>query len=140
MKTNFKFIYLTAILLLMFSSVTFGQVYKLKTTSFTSMFKINEYKWSEWSDWEETSVLITIDLTKERVTIYSKEIQEYDIIEYEEVTYDKEGDKTVPFICVNKDGLKCRVRLIRLYSKDETTQLYVDFSDVKWAYNYYSLD
>ena len=140
MKKNFKFICLTAILFLAFSSVSFGQVYKLKTTSFASMYKINDYKWSDWGEWEETSLLITIDLNKERITMYSKETQVYDIVKDEGEEFDKDGDKTLSLYCVNEEGLTCRVRLVRLNSQSGKTQIYVDFNDFKFVYNYYSLD
>ena len=128
------------IVLLTFSVTAFGQVYKLKSTSFSSKYKINDYRWSEWSEATETSVLITFDLDKERITIYSKTTQVYDIAEYEGKTTDEDGDDFYSYYCVNQDGATCRVRLARLNSQNGRNQVYVDFSDMKWMYNVYSLD
>ena len=128
------FIFLT----LSFSSV--GQVYKLKSTGLSSKYKIDEYSWSDWSQFEECSVLITIDMNKERITIFSKVTQVYDIAEYEGQSTDGDGDDFTSFFCVNDEGLTCRVRLAKLNSQDGLLQIYVDFSDLKWVYNVYSLD
>ena len=89
---------------------------------------------------EETSVLITIDLNKERITIYSKETQVYDVAENEGETYDNDGDITLSLFCVDKDGLTCRIRLVKLISQDGRNQLYVDYNDMKWVYNVYPLN
>jgi len=139
MKEN-RSIVLTLILFLFLSISASGQVYKLKSSSFSSKYKINDYKWSDWSEWEETSVLITMDIDKERITIYSKETQVYDVAENEGETIDDDGDKTLSFFCVDKEGLTCRVRLMRLNSQNGRNQLYVDYKDLKWVYNVYLLD
>jgi hypothetical protein len=128
------------IVLLTFSATSFGQVYKLKSTSFSSKYKINDYRWSEWSEASETSVLITFDLNKERITIYSKTTQVYDIAKDEGKTTDEDGDDFYSYYCVNKDGLTCRVKLAKLNSQNGRNQVYVDFSDMRWVYNVYSLD
>lgn len=128
------------LVLMTFSATTFSQVYKLKSTSFSSKHKINDYRWSEWSEATETSVLITVDLNKDRITIYSKTTQVYDIAEYEGKTTDDDGDDISSFYCVNQDGSTCRVKLVKLNSRNGRNQIYVEFSDMKWVYNVYSLD
>lgn len=140
MNKTIKLVCLTAIVFLAFSTVSFGQVYKLKSTSYSSKYKINDYKWSDWDEWEETSVLITIDLKNERITIYSKLTQVYDIAENEGEEYDNEGDKTLSLYCIDKEGLTCRIRLVKLISQGGRNQLYVDYKDMNWVYNVYSLD
>ena len=91
---------LTTVFLLVFSvSISFGQVLKLKSTSLSSKYK-TEYGWTDWAEWEEASVLITIDLQKERITIYSAEKQIYDIAENEGKEYDSDGDETLSLYCV----------------------------------------
>lgn len=131
---------LTTVFLLVFSvSISFGQVLKLKSTSFSSKHK-SEYGWTDWAEWVEASVLITIDLQKERITIYSAEKQIYDIAENEGKEYDSDGDETLSLYCVDKDGLTCRIRFVTLNSKDNQLQLYVDYNDMQWVYNVYSLD
>ncbi|WP_425638214.1 hypothetical protein ACPUEN_02270 [Algoriphagus yeomjeoni] len=136
---HLKSIFLLGFIILV-TNLTYGQVYKLKTTSVAFKTKVNDYKWSDWSEWEETSVLVVMDIDKDRFTIYSKETQVYDVAEDEGKTTDSDGDDTWSFYCVNEDGLTCRVRLVRLNSQNGRNQLYVDFNDMKWVYNLYSLD
>ena len=141
MKTNLiRTIALIAVMFLTISTKVFGQVYKLKSTAFSSKYKINEYKWSEWSDATESSVLITFDLTNDRITIYSKETQVYDIAEYEGKTTDEDGDDMFSFFCIDKDGTKCRVKSLKLNSQNGRMQMYVNYNDMIWLYNIYSLD
>jgi hypothetical protein len=140
MKIKFIKPFGLVLVLVFLSTITLGQVYKLKSFSFSSKQKINSYAWSDWSDPSETSVLITFDLNKERITIYSQTTQVYDIAEYEGQTTDEDGDDFLSYYCVNQDGLTCRVRLAKLNSQNGRNQVYVDFSDLKWMYNVYTLD
>lgn len=136
---NWKSILLLGFIILM-TNLAYGQVYKLKTTSVAFKTKVNDYQWSDWSEWEEASILVVMDIDKDRFTIYSKETQVYDVAEDEGKTTDSDGDDTWSFYCVNEDGLTCRVRLVKLNSQNGRNQLYVDFNDMKWVYNLYSLD
>jgi hypothetical protein len=131
--------FLSILILLFCFQSTNAQVYKLKTTGFAMKYEIDEYTWSDWSDWAECSVLCTIDVQKDRITIYSKETQVYDVIEKEEEVLDDEGDWTLPFVCIDNDGGRCRIRLMKR-AEDEQLQLYVDYNDMKWVYDVYSLD
>src|SRR6187551_2396243 len=136
MRTRISiFIGVTTILLLTVSATLFGQVYKLKSTSFSSCYRIDNYNWSKWTETEEASALITFDVTNDRITIYSKVTQVYDIAEYEGKTTDKDGDDTYSYYCVDKDGVTCRVRWFVLTSQDRSMQLYVNYKDVGWLYN-----
>jgi hypothetical protein len=88
----FKTLVLLITFLLTISISATGQVRKFKSTSYSYMYKINEYRWSDWSESTESSVLITLDLNNERITIYSATKQVYDIAEYEGETTDDDGD------------------------------------------------
>lgn len=123
------------------ANISYSQVIKCKADAIAIKTK-NEYseKWSEWSKWEEVDILITIDPDKDRVKVFSKVEQVYDIIKSYGESYDEDGDKTIKWQCVNDDGLKCTVRLVKLYSKEGKSQLYIDFSDMMWVYNIYKLD
>jgi hypothetical protein len=131
---------LTILLSTIFFSA-FSQVIKCKADAIAIKTK-NEYtdRWSDWSKWEEVDILITIDPTNDRIKVFSKKDQVYDIIQSYGETYDNDGDKTIKWQCVNEDGLKCIVRLVKLYSVDGKSQLYIDFADMMWVYNIYKLD
>jgi hypothetical protein len=116
----------------------FAQVYKLKATDFAYMYKSNYGNWSDWSTWDECSVLCTVDINKDRITIYSKETQVYDIIENSDTFYDEDGDLVWNLVGIDNEGIQCVVRILKKSSG--TTQLYVNYSDIRWVYNVYSLD
>ncbi len=140
MKTQLVRILSTCLLFFLFNSLSFSQVNKLRSTSFSSKYQINDYSWSDWSEPTETNVLITIDIESERITIYSQQTQIYDIAEYEGETTDSDGDDFMTFFCVNEDGLTCRIHLAKLNSQGGRNQIYVDFADLKWMYNVYSIN
>ena len=129
------------LLFIISSTLCFSQVTKFKTTSLSIKSK-NEVtnKWSNWSEPESADILISIDLTTERIKIFSKTEQVYDIIKYYDKDTDSDGDETLSFQCVDKEGLKCIVRFVILNSKNGQRQLYIDYSDIMWMYNIYNLD
>lgn len=124
---------------LLITTISYGQVLKFKATSVSFKFK-TESRWGEWLEPKESSVLIVMNTDDDRFTIYSKEKQTYDIVEYEGEKTDSDGDNVWSFYCVNEDGNTCRVKLMKLNSQDERLQLYVSFNDVLLVYNIYSLD
>jgi hypothetical protein len=120
---------------------SFGQVLKVKANAFSIKAKNeNTDKWPEWPKWEETNILITIDSAIERIKIFSKKDQVYDIIEKLDESIDEDGDITWKWLCVNEDGLKCHIRMVRPISGNGRSQLYVEFSDIKWVYSINFID
>jgi hypothetical protein len=96
-----------------------------------------ESKWEDWSEPVKSSILIVIDFKDERITIYSKKKQVYDIIAY---PGEKMIDKTSVFEleCVNEDGDICTILNIR--QENGTTHLIVDKTDYQIIYDTYLLD
>lgn len=136
MKRLFLLIILTTML-----TSAYSQVIKCKADAISIKTK-NEYTdmWSDWSKWETVDILITIDPNNDRIKVFSKKDQVYDIIKSYGESYDNDGDKTIKWQCVNEDGLKCTVRLVKLISQGGKSQLYIDFADMMWVYNIYKLD
>lgn len=125
----------------LFMSALYCQVIKCRANSISIKTK-NQYteKWSEWSEWETVDILISIDPNNERIKIFSNKDQVYDIIKSYGESYDDDGDKISEWQCVNEDGLKCNLRLVKLYSNEGRSQMYIDFADMMWVYNIYKLD
>ena len=120
------------ILILIFSICAVkAQTYKYYTTCFAYKYYEN-YGWTDWSEWERSHMLVVISTDRKIINIYSDKIQEYDIYEYTGEENDDDGGSSFLFQCVNKDGLRCQVRL-RVQS-DGSKQLYVDFNDAMWVY------
>ena len=134
-----KKFFMMVFLLILSISISFGQVLKLRSTSYAIKYK-TDYSWSEWSDLVKTSVLITMDIQKERITIYSVQRQIYDIAEDEGVDINNDEYSTFSFYCIDEDGNTCRIRLLSFYNEDLPMQLYIDYPDLAWVYNVYFLD
>lgn len=115
-------------------SVT-AQVVKVETTSLSYRYKDDNLKWSKWSDFEETSVLVSIDPDKDRIIVYSKKTQVFDVLDSEGKKTDEDGDNFYSFLCRDEEGKKCRVRLAILNSRSGRRQLYVDYDDLMYVYN-----
>ncbi|MFY7739593.1 MAG: hypothetical protein ACOVQC_03665 [Flavobacterium sp.] len=125
----------------LFILCSYGQVVKCKTTglAFRSKDETTDL-WSKWSEFEAVELLLIIDADNNRIKIFSKEEQVYDIIKTYESIIDDDGDKTSKWLCINEDGLKCFVRLVKLNSQEGRNQIYVDFEDLMFVYNIYRLD
>ena len=110
-----------------------GRSSKLQATSYAYKY-LNDYGyWTEWSDWEYSSVLIVINTDNDRINIYSSTPQEYDIYDSEDSYRDKDGGETTTLKCIDADGVRCDVR-IRI-ERSGNRQLYVDYSNIMWVYN-----
>ncbi len=121
---------LVAALLIWVSAPAMAEVLKLRATSYSYKEADAEGNWGEWSEWEASSVLIVIN--NDRITIYSKVTQEYDVYDGSDFEDDYGGGRSMEMKCVDRNGLRCG---IRLRQKDDYWQLYVDYDDAMWVYN-----
>lgn len=134
------------IFLLLFGSISasFSQnkyVIKARTTDVAiKQFETN--KWSEWSDWEKVNVLAIFDFEKGRITIYSQQTQIYDLAKDRGKSTNEDGDEIYSWLCVNEDGVQCILEYWKRLSEngDSYNQLYVNFSNIKFVYNFYTID
>jgi hypothetical protein len=128
---------LVAMLLMLCS---FGQVIKCKAYKSTYTTK-NETtdQWADWREWKNTDILTEIDLTTNRIKIFSEILQTYDIVEDVGNYLDDDGDDVFEWYCRNEEGLMCSLRLINS-SSDGSTSLYVDFANCRYLYLLYLLE
>jgi len=111
-----------------------SQNYKFLATGFTVSEKNGKGQWSKWSDLEKTSIIITVDTKKDRIIIYSQEIQLYKIVNYEKVEENENG-KIYPFTCSDEDGQPFTISIIMRKDQDNRKQLYVKHKNAIIAYN-----
>ena len=134
-----------ALILFISISTSFSQnsdIRKFKTTGLASKFlNENNNTWTDWSRWDDVSILGVFDLEKERITIYSKDVQVYDFAKYEGKTTNKDGDEILEWLCINEDGLKCHLEIWKRYYENGEyySQIYVNYSDIRFVYNIYWL-
>ena len=75
-----------------------SQVYKYVATGFSVLEKDEKDNWGKWSDYQTTNILISLDLDKRRIVVYSKEIQYYNIDSFEK-QIENDDDLIFPLSC-----------------------------------------
>lgn len=116
------------------STVSHAQVYKFLTTGFSVMERNNKGDWSQWSDLKEASIVITLDTNKNRIVVYSQEIQLYNIIKYQP---EEENDTDIinSFSCSDDDGHPFTISIITRKNQGNRKQLYINQKDFIVVYN-----
>lgn len=128
---KYKFILL---FLLFLSSLTIAQIKKYTAYSFSTRVD-NGSSWSDWSKPQDVDILISINTDDDKIKIYSKVTQIYDIVKYKAKETDDDGDDTYPMYCEDAKGQNCNVDFVVLNSQDSRLQLYIRYSDMQWVYN-----
>ena len=113
---------------------TYCQVYKFQTTGFSVLEKNEKGNWGKWSDLQDASIVITLDTTKNRIVVYSQEIQLYEIMNYEKVQ-ENENDEIYTFQCRNDDGEPFVISIIKRKNQENRKQLYINQKNVIVVYN-----
>lgn len=126
-----KLILISAMLLAFVSAQ--AEVIKLQATSFAYKYQNDYGYWTDWTDWEYCSILVVINIDAERINIYSKSPQEYDVINSYDSGRDRDGGETFTMECIDAEGIRSDVRLRT--QRDGSLQLYVDYADMMWVYN-----
>ncbi len=128
-KKIILFLFLTT-----FIQQSYCQVYKFQTTGFSVLEKNEKGNWGKWSDLQDASIIITLDTTKNRIVIYSQEIQLYEIMNYEKVQ-ENENDEIYTFQCRNDDGEPFVISIIKRKNQENRKQLYINQKNVIVVYN-----
>ena len=111
-----------------------SQTYKFLTTGFSVLEKDPKGNWGKWSDLQDASIVITLDTKKDRIVVYSQELQLYKIVEYQP-EQDNEEDLTYPFSCASEDGEPVTITIITRKKQNNRKQLYITHRDVILVYN-----
>ena len=131
--TKLKFI--IALVFLQFGlHKSYSQVYKYQTTGFSVLEKDKKGNWGKWSDLEKVNLLVTLDTDKNRIIIYSREIQIYKIVNYEKKE-ENDTDEIFPFSCSDLDGQPFVISIIIRKNQNYRKQLYINHKNVILQYN-----
>ena len=125
---------LVFVILFLFSMCCYAEdnIRYYETTSF-SYKKVVNGEWTDWSEWEDSGMIITMNLTKDVVEILSPKAQIYNITENKGLYFDQEDGRNVNFSFEDQDGDKGTMRL--RIEKNGNSQLYVEYANVMWVYN-----
>lgn len=110
-----------------------AQILSYRTTSYAHANIYNGRYY--WSDWEDSNMLVTINLNKEVITIYSPRTQIYRVFgTYNNGNWYNDGSgRTIKYYVYDQDGDRGEVRL--RVENNGNSQIYVDFNNVAWCYN-----
>ena len=101
--------------------------------SFFFFFYVENDQWNEWSDWEPSKIVLSIDTDKETITIYSEQEQRYIILDRGDDDQDAAGGEQVELSVIDQDGDSGVIRVRA--QKNSVLQLYVEFNNIKWVYS-----
>jgi hypothetical protein len=130
-------VFSACVLLLIGFQSLHAQKYRFKASSLSIMDRGEKGQWGQWSDFKPADVVITLDGTKDRIVIHSKDIQLYRITAY----YDKietEKEETLGFECLDNTGEMCVILLVTHKDEGGRMQFYINYRDLKMVYNVYN--
>lgn len=104
-----------------------AQVYYYKTTRFAMKQVVNGY-WTDWSNWQTSDMVMTIDWDRSVVTIYSPKTQVYYLTTYVGQYTDDSGGVQHEFRFIDNDNDKGTMRL--RIEPNGNSQLYIDFANI----------
>ena len=111
-----------------------AQITKFMTTSFSVSEKTPSGKWGKWSKSEKVSIVISLDEKKNRIVVYSQEVQVYTIVKYEDIV-ENADDLIYSFSCSDLDGMPFTISIITRKKHANRKQLYINQKDVIVLYN-----
>lgn len=124
--------FLLIIFLGLISFAASAQILEFRTTAYTQK-QLNSYgTWSDWSPWQNSSMLIQMDLDKDIVVIYSPVTQRYKIIAYVGNYTDKDGEQSAEYKFIDQDGDRGTMKL--MVRKSGRSEIYIMFRNIIWVY------
>jgi hypothetical protein len=115
----------------------YSQSYKFSTSGVSVLEKNEKGKWGEWSNLELVNLVVTLDTNKNRIAVYSRIIQVYDIVSYIPAE-ENDTDIVYSFVCKNIDGENCTLSIITRKNQGNRKQLYINFGDRIILYNIFN--
>ncbi|HLO73291.1 MAG TPA: hypothetical protein VK164_05080 [Flavobacterium sp.] len=112
----------------------YAQQFRFKTTSLSVLEKDSKDNWGKWSKPEATEMYVTLDYDKNKIVIYSREIQHYTIVEYLEKEVTK-TDEINSYLCKNQEGTAVKISFFTRVDLGNKPQLYVYFKDFIFCYD-----
>ncbi|MFC5684277.1 hypothetical protein ACYE2N_15950 [Flavobacterium sp. MAHUQ-51] len=136
--TKLKFLYIVLLFLGIGIQQSYSQTYRFRTSGYSVLEKNERGKWGKWSDLSLVNITVTLDTNKNRILIYSRNIQLYDIQTYQPES-ESETDLVYSFLCKDNDGVDCTLSIITRKKQDNRKQLYITYPDHVIVYNIFSM-
>ena len=136
--TKIKCFYIGLLFLGIGIQQSYSQTYKFRTSGFSVLEKNEKGKWGKWSDLSLVNIMVSLDTDKNRLVVYSRNIQLYQILVYQPES-ESENDLVYSFTCKDNDGADCTVSIITRKKQENRKQLYITYSDHVIVYNIFSM-
>ncbi|MES2239709.1 MAG: hypothetical protein V4497_05550 [Bacteroidota bacterium] len=136
--TKLRFFYISLLFLGLGVQQSYSQTYKFRTSGFSVLEKNDKGKWGKWSDLSLVNILVALDTDKNRVLVYSQNIQLYEIQSYQPES-ESESDLVYSFTCKDNDGVDCTVSIITRKKQENRKQLYITYDDHVIMYNIFTM-
>lgn len=128
-----KFLVLFLMLFTLNIGTVSAQTYTYRSFQFSYKQLLDNGRWTNWSKWENSNLLITINYDDDVINIYSQMPQKYVIVSHSDSYTDESSGHQVRFNFIDQDGDKGTIRF--RIEKNGNSQLYIDFADIMWVYN-----
>lgn len=101
-----------------------------------SMRTFNKYthKWNEWSKWEPCTVYMKFDGDQGKLTIYSEEVQVYNMYNIKDFVTDRDGDSSAEAKFKDQDGDLGSLLFVK--KANGGLEVYIYYNTIAWAYIY----
>ena len=118
-------------ILILLATLSFSQVTKERLDQGT-VGNLVEGEW-EWTEWDYCNILCVVDMNNSNVKIYSKTIQDYDIISDREEYNTDEGWEQIKYSAVDAYGTVC---LLFFMNDDELGRFIgIEYTDTRVMYH-----
>lgn len=111
-----------------------AQITKFMTTTYSVSEKTPSGKFGKWSKPEKVAIVVSLDEKKNRIIVYSQELQVYNIVKYEDIV-ENSDDLIYSFSCSDMDGMPFTISIITRKKQGNRKQLYINQKNVILLYN-----
>ena len=105
---------------------------RLRAVSYSYQLQDDNGNWLDWTDWETSNVPITVDPVAQQVTIFTPDLQKYNLYEFLGDNYDVDGLETVSWRFKDQDADEGILRFVERPSGN--LEIYIDFANMRWVY------
>lgn len=109
-----------------------AQVYEYQAKQFAFKRIVNG-SWTDWTDWQPSTVRVRINYNTDVITVYSSKTQVYRVVEHLRNYTDSSGGKQVEFKIIDQDDDIGHVRL--RIETNGNSQMYVDYKNLILCYS-----
>lgn len=114
------------------SFVSFGQFHKFRAHGFAYVKRDNV---AVKEDWQTSNVMVTLDLDKQRITIYNGDKEHFDIISKDDPRKLDDGASGVMFHCLDAHNIRADVFFLNLPDDPHPWSITIEYSDSEYMYN-----